>query len=143
MQYDPDNHVVKLCAEGMKLEGEGKNEGAKQLFLQAWEAATDDLEQSTAAHYVARHQESAADKLKWDEVALSHALKVGNEDIKATYPSLYLNIAKGYEDLHEPDKARMYYKLAYSYAGALPDDGYGRMIRGGISNGLERTKQSE
>ena len=24
MQFDPNNNVVKLCAEGMKLEGQGK-----------------------------------------------------------------------------------------------------------------------
>jgi len=29
MQFDPDNNIVKLCAKGMSMEGEGK----KYLFL--------------------------------------------------------------------------------------------------------------
>lgn len=33
------------------------------------------LKKFAAAHYVARHQNSVADKLKWDETALQIALK--------------------------------------------------------------------
>ena len=38
MQFDPENPIIKLCAEGMQLEGEGKKEEAEELFLQAWAA---------------------------------------------------------------------------------------------------------
>ena len=49
MQFDPDNNVIKLCARGMGLEGEGKNEEAYIMFQQAWNEATDDFEKFTAA----------------------------------------------------------------------------------------------
>jgi rifampin ADP-ribosylating transferase len=138
MQFDPDNKIVKLCARGMELEGEGKNEEASKVFLQAWEQASGDKEKFTAAHYVARHQKSIADKLAWDETALNLALKINDDSVKGAYPSLYLNIAKGYEDLEEYEKAAKTYETALSYTNFLNEDGYGKMIKGGIANGLER-----
>ena len=138
MQFDPNNNVVKLCAQGMSLEGEGKPEDAYKIFQQAWSEATDDFEKFTSAHYVARHQKSVADKLRWDETALNLALKIEDENMKANYPSLYLNVAKCYEDLKDFDNARNNYQLALSFTNLLPDDGYGKMIKSGIINGIER-----
>jgi len=140
MHFDPENHVNKLCAQGMLSEGEGKPGAASKLFLQAWNEAANDREKFTAAHYVARHQKSVADKLKWDEAALNLALKIGDDDIKGAYPSLYLNIAKCYEDLKDFDKAHENYILALNFTTALLNDGYGNMINGCINNGIERVK---
>lgn len=139
MQFDPENHIVKLCAQGMDLEGRGKKEEALELFQRAWNESANDLEQFIAAHYIARHQPGVKDKLKWDEVALSFALKVKGNNIEAVYPSLYLNIGKCYEDMKEWDKAKENYQLALSFAHYLSEDGYGKMIRSGIENGIGRT----
>jgi rifampin ADP-ribosylating transferase len=141
MPLDLANKIVQQCAQGMLLEGEGKTEEARALFLQAWREAANDFEKSTSAHYVARHQQNTADKLKWDEIALHAALQVPDENIKEYYPSLYLNIAKDYEDLDDIDNALKNYHLALSSADALIDDGYGKMIRSGILNGIERVTQ--
>jgi rifampin ADP-ribosylating transferase len=138
MEFDPNNNVIKLCAQGMEMEGKGQSEYAEMLFFKAWSEATNDFEKFTAAHYVARHQKTIADKLSWDSTALELALKIKDETIKGTYPSLYLNIAKGYEDLSDFDNARKNYQLALSFMSHLPEDGYGNMIRRGISNGIER-----
>ena len=140
MQFDPENPIIKLCGQGMMLEGEGKPVEASSLFMQAWEQATNDFERFTAAHYIARHQNDVAGKLYWDETALRHALNVKDEGMKGSYPSLYLNIAKCHEDLGDRVRAKQNYESALSYADFLPNDGYGNMIRGGISNGLERVK---
>lgn len=142
MEFDSNNNVVKLCAQGMDLEGKGKLEEASKLFLQAWDEATNDFEKFTAAHYVARHQKTVVDKLNWDETALNLALKINDDKMKGSYPSLYLNIAKCYEDLKDVDNAKKNYQLALSFTNLLPDNGYGKMIKGGILNGIERvTKQ--
>jgi tetratricopeptide (TPR) repeat protein len=141
MQFDPENKINKLCIEGMDLEGQGKNEEASMVFLQAWEQASDDKEKFTAAHYGARHQKSVADKLAWDEIALNLVLKFRDDRVQGAYPSLYLNIAKGYEDLKEFEKATKNYEIALSYTHFLHDDGYGKMIKGGIANGLYRIKE--
>jgi tetratricopeptide (TPR) repeat protein len=139
MEFDPNNKVVKLCAQGMDMEGQGKPEEANRLFIEAWTIAASDFEKFTAAHYVARHQKSIADKLQWDQTALQFALKIKDDSIKAVLPSLYLNIAKCYEDLNDFANAKKNYQLAASLGNMLPDDGYGNMIKAGIKRGIERT----
>jgi tetratricopeptide (TPR) repeat protein len=138
MNFDPNNNIVKLCAQGMSKEAEGNSSDAANLFLQAWADSTNDFEKFTSAHYVARHQKTIKDKLKWDETALHFALQIKDDDTKAIFPSLYLNIAKCYEDLNDFDSARKQYQLALSYLDFLRDDGYSKMIKSGIERGLER-----
>ena len=126
----------------MSLEAEGKTRDAAQLFLQAWAESTNDFEKFTSAHYVARHQRALQDKLKWDETALHFALQIKEDSIKAHLPSLYLNIAKCYEDLNEFDTATKQYRLAISFLEFLPDDGYGKMIKSGIEHGFKRVSSN-
>lgn len=140
MQFDPNNPIIKLCAEGMMLEGEGKKEAAADLFLKAWSEAHSDFEKFIAAHYVARHQNTISDKLKWDLAALQHAVKVDEQNISSMLPSLYLNVAKCYEDLGDTDLARANYRNALLNTEYLPNDGYGEMIKNGIARGIERVK---
>lgn len=138
MFFDPENPINKLCAEGMEREGEGNNAAAAELFQQAWNAASNALEKCTAAHYVARHQQSVADKLKWDQTALEFALQVENPEVKGMYPSLYLNVGKGFEDLNRNEEAKNTYETALNFVSFLGDDGYGKLITRGIQSGLER-----
>lgn len=140
MKFNQDNKVVQLCAKGMELEDQGKSAEASIHFEEAWDVATSDFEKFTAAHYIARHQKSISDKLKWDKTALTHALNINDESIKETLPSLYLNIGKCYEDLNDFDNARSNYQAAFSYASFLPGNGYGNMIKAGIEKALDRTK---
>jgi tetratricopeptide (TPR) repeat protein len=53
---------------------------------------------------------------------------------------LYLNIAKCYEGLNNYDKAKKNYQLALSFTSFLPDNGYGNMVKEGITRGIERVK---
>ena len=122
----------------MMAEGKGEMEKAKNLFLQAWRESESDFEKFTAAHFVARHQENVSDKLYWDELALEMAKRIKDESIKSTYPSLYLNIGKCYEDLDDFERAIENYQKAESYTEFLSEDGYGKMIKSGILGGLER-----
>lgn len=138
-QFDPENNIVKLCAAGMEMEGAGNPKAALKLFEQAWNEATNDHEKFTAAHYVARQQQSVEEKLRWDEIALTLALKVGDDKMKAIFPSLHLNVGKCYEDLKDFTKAKEHYDLGMSFTSFLGNDGYGRMIKAGLENGLKRT----
>ena len=122
-QYDPNNKIIQLLLRGMGMEDSGKPEEASLLFLKAWSEATDDFEKFIAAYYVARHQKNVSDKLKWFETSLQFALKVNDEAVKSAFPSLYLNIAKCYEALSDPDKAKKYVALSHSYKGAPSDPG--------------------
>jgi rifampin ADP-ribosylating transferase len=123
MEFNPNNNVVKLCLQGMRMEEQGKAEEASNLFLQAWNEATSALEKFISAHYVARHQKTVSDKLKWLETALQFALAINDDSVKSAFPSLYSNIAKCYEDLSEPDKAKKNYALAASFRDKPSDKG--------------------
>ena len=142
MKFDTNNRIVKLCTQGMELEGQGNKKEALKLFQQAWNESTNDFEKFTSAHYLARHQQGVADKLKWDEIALQHALTINDETVFGAYPSLYLNIAKGYEDIEDFKNAKKNYELALSFTNHLADDGYGNLIKNGIINGMERVKNN-
>ena len=137
MHFDFDNKIIQLCARAMELEAT-KQEEAKTLYMQAWNASVSDLEKCIAAHYVARHQSSTADKLHWHKTALEFALKINDGNIRSYYPSLYLNIAKCYEDLNDYGNAMINYQNALCYEKHLPEDGYGRMIRSGIKTAMAR-----
>lgn len=138
MEFDQNNPVVKLCAFGIELEGKGALQDAADIFYDAWTVAESDFEKFTAAHYVARRQDTVQQKLEWDLVALNHALLVNDQTSRAALPSLYLNIAKCYEDLGDFTNATTNYELAESFVHHIPDEGYGTMIRTGIRQGLER-----
>ena len=80
MEFSPNNNIIKLCLQGMGMEEAGNFEEAGRLFMQAWNEATDDFEKFTAAHYVARHQQTVDDKLHWDKTALQHALNIQEQE---------------------------------------------------------------
>ncbi|MDX2059461.1 MAG: hypothetical protein SFV24_16745 [Gemmatimonadales bacterium] len=135
--FDPDNPIVDLCARGMMAEGEGRAEEARALFLEAWSRSRDDFEAAIAAHYLARHQ-SPAEGLHWNQVALDRALAAGTERTAAMLPSLYLNLGLSQELTAQPDEAGRAFRRAAEWVSALPDDGYGNMVRRGIEAGLGR-----
>jgi len=123
MEFNPNNHVIKLCIEGMGMEEIGKPDEAGKLFVQAWNEATNDFEKFTAAYYVARHQENTPDKLKWLETSLQFALKINNDAVTSAFPSLYSNIAKCYEDLNDHANAKKNYESAISFKNNPSDKG--------------------
>jgi tetratricopeptide (TPR) repeat protein len=139
MTIDPNNTVVRLCVEGMQAEAQGRFEDARANFLQAWESSADDFEACVAAHYLARHQDSVQEMLRWNHEALNRAGAVSDDRVRNFYPSLYLNIGFSYEMLEDLDAARRYYELAEERLADLPDDPYGDIVRHGITEGRRRT----
>ena len=123
MEFNPNNHVVKLCIQGMDMEQKGRSEDASRSFLQAWNEAVNDFEKYIAAFYVARHQQNAADKLKWLQTSLQLALRIDNDSVKSALSSLYQSIAKCYEDLGDFDNAKRNNELADSFKNKLFDKG--------------------
>ena len=123
MEFEPNNNVVKLCVQGMEMEGKGKPEEAGRLFLQAWNEAINEYEKFTAAHFVARHQKNIPDKLKWTETALQFALQIHNDTVKSALPSLYSNLAKCYEYLGDHDNAKKNHAFAISFRSKPADSG--------------------
>jgi len=114
-EFDPNNNIIKLCLRGLGMEDNGNLEEAGLLFLEAWNETTDDFERFIAAFYVARHQKNISEKLKWLETSLQFALKLNDDAVKSAYPSLYSHIAKCYEELGDPEKAKKNEALSNSY----------------------------
>jgi tetratricopeptide (TPR) repeat protein len=140
MYLDADNAIVELCVKGLEEEGKGNTGGAKIFYQQAWDAATNQLEAFTAAHYLARQQDTKEAILQWNIKALEIALTVDSDTIKGAFASLYLNVANAYEQLADQENAVHYYKLAAEAIPQLTDDGYGKMIQKGIEAGLNRVQ---
>jgi hypothetical protein len=136
MLYDPENPVVQLCARGIEIEYAGDLLMAGELYRRAWAEAMGPLDRSTAAHYLARVQETPDESLRWNLLALEQAALVDDREIAGVYPSLYLNVAKDYVRMSDREKAQRYYLMAQAATSALPDDGYGNMIRKGVEAGL-------
>jgi tetratricopeptide (TPR) repeat protein len=135
---DPNNPVIKLCADGMKAETSGRYDEARLLFIQAWEQSKDDYEACVAAHYVARHQKIPEEILHWNKEALDCADAVSDERVQGFYPSLYLNMGKAHEDVGNWEEAKRNYELAAAKLSTLPEGRYSDVVRDGINRGLQR-----
>lgn len=140
---DPNNPVAKLCAQGIEVEMKGRRDEARSLFLQAWELRQDDVDACVAAHYLARHQDTLAETLRWNELALTHALSASTDSIRSFYPSLYLNLGKSYEDLGDLSRARELYEQGEQRLDDVPGGGYGEIVRQGLRNALQRVPRAD
>ena len=123
MEFNPANNIVKLCLQGMGMEEKDKPVEAAQLFLQAWNEATNDFEKFLAAYYVARHQKNVADKLQWLEKALQFALKINDGSVQSAFPALYTDIAQCYDELGDDLNAKKNAALANSFKDKPADKG--------------------
>ncbi len=138
MNLDPNNPVVRHCVSGLACESEHRFEDALASYMRAWNESNDDFERCIAAHYVARHQKTAADALAWNLEALSRAKGVEHSRVREFYPSLYLNLGKSYEEAGDQARARELYLQAAESLGAAPPGPHRDRVKDGVDRGLER-----
>jgi hypothetical protein len=143
VQIDPNNPVVKLCAEGIAAELQGRKTEAAALYSQAWDAKKDEYEACIAAHYLARIQSTPQEALRWNEEALLCANAVDRDKVTDFYPSLHLNLGKCHEDLGNKDEAKRFYHLAAEGAAMLPEGRLTDVVRHGAAEGLKRVSGSD
>lgn len=136
---DPDNPVVMLCSQGMQAEAEDRDADARLLFQQAWESAQDDYEACVAAHYLARHQPTPQETLRWNQECLTRADRVADARVECFYASLHLNMAQAYRDLEASDHAREHFELAAGRIHDVPPGQYADWTRFAIADGLRST----
>jgi hypothetical protein len=119
--------------EAVRLGHSGDTAAARQRFADLWDRIDDPFHRCALAHYAADVQAAPADELRWDLRALAAADVVPDRSAVATfYPSLHLNLADVHRRLGDVQQATQHLEQARAAVDALPDDGYGRMIRGGI-----------
>ncbi|WP_327250224.1 hypothetical protein [Streptomyces sp. NBC_01244] len=136
---DPQNIVVQLCVRGMQAETEGQDVRARELFLQAWEAADDDYDACIAAHYLARHQPTAQETLHWNHECLNRADKVGDDRVRGFYASLHGNMARAHRDLGQIEQAREHFESAAKHIDDVPAGPHQQWLRYRIAAGLRAT----
>ena len=141
-QQDP---VMARIVEVVALAQAGDGDAARPRFAELWDEIGpegDPLHRCTLAHYTADVQVDVREELLWDLRALAAADEVTDEraqryhgslSVAGFYPSLHLNLADVYRRLGDREKAREHVACAQDAVGALGDDGYGRMIQGGIA----------
>ncbi|MER7115584.1 hypothetical protein ABT332_13935 [Saccharomonospora azurea] len=139
---DTNNPVVRLCADGMRAEADGRADDARALFERAWAEASDDYESCVAAHYLARHQPTIADELHWNQVCLDLADAVTTSvgplasAVAAFYPSLHACLARCHRELGDLDTAATHYRRAADHLDALPPGPYADELRFAVADGL-------
>lgn len=136
---DPELPVVRLCVAGMQAEAEGRPEEALARFQQAWDIAADDYESCIAAHYLARHQNSPEETLRWNQECLDRADRVADERVRGFYPSLYLNMGQAHHRLGRSALAHQYFLRAAKRVSDAPGGQYGDWNRFAIAEGLRGT----
>jgi hypothetical protein len=142
MSDAPDAMMARIH-EAMLAAG-GDREAARARFQALWEAIGpegDPLHRVALAHHMADVQDDPAQAIAWDERALAAADRLGDDrarshheslSVQAFYPSLHLNLAEGHRRLGDTEAAHRHLALGRRALDALPDDGYGRLIRGGL-----------
>lgn len=137
--------VMAEIAVAIELSQGGHTTTARERFSAIWDGigpAADPFHRCVLAHYAADVQADPADELRWDLLALQAADQVDAErarehdpslDLAGFYPSLHLNLADVYRRLGDRDRATEHLDRARDAVGTLGDDGYGRMIRDGIT----------
>lgn len=144
------DEVMARITAAIERHHAGDAEDARQRLAAIWDEISPDgdvFHRCVLAHYMADTQDDPRDELTWDLRALAAADSLTDEraqqhhgslQVRGFYPSLHLNLAEDYRKLGDIPRARTHLAAAQCAASALPDDGYGAMIRGGIARLAER-----
>ncbi|ANS30331.1 hypothetical protein R1CP_28480 [Rhodococcus opacus] len=148
VRMDTPDAVMARIAQGQELAVAGDREGARRIFEEVWDALAgpgdatpDPLHVVTLAHYLADVQTDPAEELRWDLRALAAADSLTDDRtrqhhsslrVAGFYPSLHLNVAAAHHALGQSSEARHHLDRAAQSCEHLPENGYGRTIRGAV-----------
>ena len=150
---EPDA-VMSEIGRATELGQRGERQSARQLFTELEQQigpGGDALHRVALAHAMADVQDDPHDELAWDLRALQAADAVTDQraalagvagPVAGFYPSLHLNLGEDYRKLGDLPAARRHLELGQESAAALGDDGYSRMIRGGLERLAARLKDT-
>jgi len=126
-----DSLTAQLCAAGMMVDGDPS--AALACFVRAWEARRDAYEASIAAHFLARQQSTAEDRLHWNEVAAARAESVPGDRAQPLLASLYLNLSDSYLTVGRLAEATSAAERGNTALRHLPAEGYGAFVAQGLA----------
>jgi len=141
---EPDP-IMSRFAVGLAASQNGDRALARDTFETLWAEvgdAGDPLHRCAIAHAMADVQDDLAEELAWDLRALDAATGLTDERVAAAgaagtarsfLPSLHLNLADVHRRMGHLAEARQHVDVGLATVDALGDDGYGAMIRDGLS----------
>jgi hypothetical protein len=146
--------LLTRIGEGVELHHHrGQREAARDLFAQIWDdiggEQGDPLHVCVLAHAMADVQDDVDQELIWDLRALAAADLVTDEraveagvtlPVAGLYPSLHLNVSECYRKLGDLGRAREHLQQAQAGIGALGDDEYAQLIKGGLERLAEQLR---
>ena len=125
---------------------------ARRLLAEIWDDdGADALHRVAVAHYLADLQGDPHDELAWDRRALAEADALTDDrvdaagvatPVRAFYPSLHLNLGESLRKVGDLAAARDQLARGRGSVDALPDDGYGRLIRTSLDDLAARLGES-
>jgi len=134
-----DDPIMATIARVQQLALQGRREQAAAAYGQLWAQVEHGrlLHRVCLAHYMADLQDDPAEELRWDERALEAAAGITPQDADADavaplLASLHVNTAEALRKLGREDAARRQLAAARQAERALPEDGYGRLVRARI-----------
>jgi hypothetical protein len=121
----------------------GDRPSGREGLLACWAQTTpeDHAYRCVLAHYLGDFQDSLDDEVAWDQTALDEYSQVGEDALAAVgipdaaglAPSLHLNLGDGYLRQGRVREAADQLRHGQRTIDVLPGDGYGRMIRDGLT----------
>ena len=139
-----DSAMIDQISRAQDLVANGDREGACALYDGLWTEAIHTENQYQAcvvAHFLAHTHVEPEAQLDWHLRALQAADAVGDERVRAFYPSLHANLGDVYLRLGNLTQAQKHIDKAHETEHVLPDDGYGRMLRSLIIRLTETAKR--
>ncbi|TDD48522.1 hypothetical protein E1286_15365 [Nonomuraea terrae] len=144
--------TITRIGQGVELHHhQGQREAARDLFTQIWDdiggEQGDPLHVCVLAHAMADVQDDVNEELIWDLRALAAADLISDERVAQAgvtlsaaglYPSLHLNLSECYRKLGDLSRAREHLQQAQATIGALGDDEYAQLIKGGLERLAEQ-----
>ncbi|NHA69743.1 hypothetical protein [Phycicoccus flavus] len=131
----------------------GDRPGGGAALRTAWDGTETGAhgQRCVLAHYLADLEGDVADEVAWDERALAEHAHLGDDDLAAVgiasaagfAPSLHLNLGDGYRRQGRLSEARREVEAGEDAAGALGEDGYGAMVRGGLARLRARVEDGD
>src|SRR5918996_1506921 len=151
MTADP---TMARINQGVELHHhQGQREAARDLFAQIWDEIGGDqgdpLHVCVLAHAMADVQDDVHQELVWDQRALAAADMLTDAraaqagvtlPVAGLYPSLHLNLSECYRKLGDLGRAREHLERAQATIGALGDDEYAQLIKGGLERVAEQLR---
>jgi hypothetical protein len=130
-----------LSAVGQAQTGDRTSERDRQLSCWAQSTSGDHAYRCVLAHYLADPQDSVDDEVGWDRIALDERAHlrddaltaVGIPDVAGLARSLHLNLGDGYRRQGRVVEAAERLRQGQAALRGIADDGYGRMIRDGLT----------